>query len=830
MFKMARMLCSRTVLLAALGAVVTWSTSALAQESTPKSEDTPTSGAPADSALQREYARLAQLLNSDDTLGRNEAVDSLLKVRPTDVANADTRKLIARGYRSVATSAIGSNRDKAVRGLVIWGGKYSGPILIELLEKDTHGQSDELYDAIARLREPQGADALAKHLGNFFSHDKAYNALRKMGSSAEGALIKTAPSDNADVSLACIQLLGEVGGPKSIDVLQRASEARNQQVKLAARDSLKKIRVRQKNGESVDKPAAAVDPNSPFAEGSGPPVDITARNTRAAAKRSNIPAGFGTPKDAGAATSDDSTEAPADVSEGDWTEVLAILPGDPTGAGVPADPDTTPAADGFKPQPVRLANKNDFHERPAAISVVGGKSPTAVVIHTNAFQKNIARLEPVNLRRRQAFGSSNVIGGVTGCFLSPSGERVLLVADDPIQNRQARLDVWAMNGGKPTEQATWWPFATSKSPWANDIMWADWINDEQLLTANAEGTTVLWKIDGKTPKAIYQIDASRYCIPALSPGRTHLALSTASGVEIFRATDGELLARMNDVRPNGGSLAFNADGTKLACVYEKSVYIWDSTTGKLERDFDCAELRSGSLAWLDKTHLLVRGVDIVDIERRNILWRYEAPNLPSDMVGATRWMLMENNNALGIVPAKLLQDEVLAAARHLDPEKILALKPGAKVTLDIQLGGEDQAKAEAALKAALEQNGVQVAPDQPIKLSARMVTGKSETKEYTKGPFFSGEREQVTVTEQLYEVELTIDGQSAWKHSSSMQSGFGPPVIWTKKGESAQQTLDRENSERSAHFGFSASIPRYVVHPKYAGPLGTSKISFAGTK
>jgi hypothetical protein len=190
-------------------------------------------------------------------------------------------------------------------------------------------------------------------------------------------------------------------------------------------------------------------------------------------------------------------------------------------------------------------------------------------------------------------------------------------------------------------------------------------------------------------------------------------------------------------------------------------------------------------------------------------------------------MVMENNNILGLVPAKLLQEEVLAAARDLDPDKILALKPGAKVSLDIQIGGEEQAKAEAAIRAALEQNGVQVAPDQPLKIAARIVTGKSETKEYHTGFGFRENSEQVTITERRYEVELLVDGQSAWKQASSLQSS-SPPVIWMKKGESAQQTVDRENAERTKGFGFNVSIPRYVVHPKYAGPLGTSKVSLNG--
>ncbi len=246
-------------------------------------------------------------------------------------------------------------------------------------------------------------------------------------------------------------------------------------------------------------------------------------------------------------------EEPADLDEGDWSHINALLPGDPAGAGVPADPAKDAPATDWKPQPVRLGNRADIRERPSAISVSGGKSPIAVVIHTDPLNASMARMEYVNLRQRRSVGSSNVVGGVKKCFLSPSGARVLFVAEEGFHNPKARLDVWTMGGGKPAEQATWWPFATSKGQWgANEITWADWVDDEQLLIVNGEGTAVLWRLDSKSPKAIYQIDANGRCTPALSPGHAHMALATPRGVEIFRAVDGRCLARMDDVRPARG--------------------------------------------------------------------------------------------------------------------------------------------------------------------------------------------------------------------------------------------------------------------------------------
>lgn len=282
---------STTILLASI------STFAIAEESasqpatsstTPPTANTPTSP-PTNSNLQREYARLAQLLNSDDTLGKRKAASALLRVRPSDVANPDTRKMIARGYRSLALEGQGLQRDEAIRGLVIWGGKYSVPILIDLLDKDKLGHSETLYDALAQLKDPQGAEAVARHLGDFFSHRSAENALRKMGSVAEDALIKTAPSNNPDASLAAVQLLGEVGSEKSAAVLQQAANSSSPQVKMAARESLKRIRDRKKTGESVDKPNVTTDPDSPFAEGSGPPVDVAAGTAGKAAQSDPSP-------------------------------------------------------------------------------------------------------------------------------------------------------------------------------------------------------------------------------------------------------------------------------------------------------------------------------------------------------------------------------------------------------------------------------------------------------------------------------------------------------------------------------------------------------------
>ncbi|MCC7474511.1 MAG: HEAT repeat domain-containing protein [Pirellulales bacterium] len=798
--------------------------------------------------MQREYARLAQLLNSTDHFGKREAAETLLRVRPSDVENLETRKLIARGYRALASEGNAFEKEDAIRGLVIWGGKFSTPILIELMEKENVRVSDELFSALGQLKDPKGAEAVARHLGNVFNHDGAVNSLRRMGPVAEDALIKAAPSQDPDVSLAAIQLLGEVGSEKSNSILQRASSARNPQVKAAARDAIAKIRLRKKNGTVVGN-EPAVDPNSPFAEGSGPAVDITARNTSNFAGLGPAAPEFGSGMGRGrarpggmpGATNDEAAAEEVDLNEGDWSQVNALLPGDPAGDGLTPDPQQNALAADAKPQPTRLGNEQSQAERPTSIHVAGNQ-PLAAVLHCDPFKKSLARLEVLDLQKRRSIATNSILGGGQRVRFSPSATRLAIYSDQMAFRTVGRIDLYSLANGRTTELVNWAPYATSKDHFAGIIDWLEWVDEDNLLILNGQGQLVLWRIEEKKPRAIFQLDAIRGSVPALSPGRAQFAMASGRGVEVFRSSDGELLARFTvPGRLAGGLLAYNSDGTKLAIVSGGNVFVWGASTGKLLNDFYCLGLgkglglvlgpgqgvNAGSLEWLDDHHLLVGGQDIIDLDRRLVAWRYESGELPGYSHGGWRWLVMQSGNAKGIVPAKLLQPEVLEPAAALDAESILALKPGAKIALEVSLGGEEQARGESTLRKCIEENGMEVSPDSPIRLRAQIVTGKSETKEYG-SHIFRSDNEQVTTTEKRFEVELLVDGQPIWRHLALMQSANGPGLIVTHGGESAQQALDRDNTARAAGFNFSVSLPRYVVQPKYAGPLGTSKLSLGG--
>jgi hypothetical protein len=121
------------------------------------------------------------------------------------------------------------------------------PFLIEIMDRERLRVPNEVFDGLAQLKDPRGAEALTRQLGNFFNHEAAAIALRKMGPVAESALIVVAPSDDPDVSLAAVQLLGDVGTSNSMRLLRQASRSSNPQIVDAAGIAMRQIRERGKS-------------------------------------------------------------------------------------------------------------------------------------------------------------------------------------------------------------------------------------------------------------------------------------------------------------------------------------------------------------------------------------------------------------------------------------------------------------------------------------------------------------------------------------------------------------------------------------------------------
>jgi len=208
-----------------------------------------------------QFIQLAEMLEAEGLHGFNQekAIRILLGLRPEDVADKKILRRIALGFKQLAFESL-MERSDGIRGMVIWGGKHSVPPLIELLRKNKLSAPLELYVALIRLQDPRGAQAVAELLGDFHKHSTAAECLSRMGPVAEEALIEVAPSDDPEVSLTAIRLLGEVGTEKSHAILRQARKSRNPEVREAAQVAIQTVRERldsegtnqKSEGESTD--------------------------------------------------------------------------------------------------------------------------------------------------------------------------------------------------------------------------------------------------------------------------------------------------------------------------------------------------------------------------------------------------------------------------------------------------------------------------------------------------------------------------------------------------------------------------------------------------
>lgn len=195
------------------------------------------------------HAQLAECLFDAQSPFHEKAVLALLSVRPSDVADKKVRGRIAQGYRAVAFAEGSPHAALGVRGLVAWGGKFSAPLLIELLEKGNGGATgmeEALYEGLGTVATPECAAAVVAQLGAATSSPAAVECLRKMGPVAEEPLVAALPFESAEANLAAIKLLAECGTRKSGTILRRATKSENEDVATAALEAIRKIRERER--------------------------------------------------------------------------------------------------------------------------------------------------------------------------------------------------------------------------------------------------------------------------------------------------------------------------------------------------------------------------------------------------------------------------------------------------------------------------------------------------------------------------------------------------------------------------------------------------------
>ena len=112
------------------------------------------------------YDRLAELLASDNYLKRDKAIAVLLRTSPAQVT-AEQKKKIARAFKELLEDDRGFHREQAIKGLVIWAGKYAGPILLTMLDQSRPIEVEHVIKALRRHQVRQGGPHPGDEIGRF---------------------------------------------------------------------------------------------------------------------------------------------------------------------------------------------------------------------------------------------------------------------------------------------------------------------------------------------------------------------------------------------------------------------------------------------------------------------------------------------------------------------------------------------------------------------------------------------------------------------------------------------------------------------------------------
>jgi hypothetical protein len=198
-------------------------------------------------ASDKDYHKhLSQLMwNAEKLKVNGAAVDALLSLSDISQMDKEVRKQVARNFRAIAMEdSIADGR--AVDGLVLYGGKFSVPVLVELLDRPGGRIDREITAALAKLKDPRGAIALAERLANDGDREAALEALREMGPVAEDPLMKAASSDDTRVVRQVIAVLSEMGTRKSYPTLRRLMRQKDEEISNAAKNALATIVYREK--------------------------------------------------------------------------------------------------------------------------------------------------------------------------------------------------------------------------------------------------------------------------------------------------------------------------------------------------------------------------------------------------------------------------------------------------------------------------------------------------------------------------------------------------------------------------------------------------------
>ena len=527
--------------------------------------------------------------------------------------------------------------------------------------------------------------------------------------------------------------------------------------------------------------------------------------------------------------------APGEPAEADWSDCRVVVAVAPEGWNLPPDAVEVPRA--AKPGVVPLAmttGQNAVFDRVYGLLVARRTGRGCVVLSERppAGEMN-TRLQMVDLTRGGASAPVAFDSTLLPVDVAPDGTAILAREDHTFAAGTAAkgLGVWRI-GEKALEPVALWNPRKPDNVHDTAPSHAAFIDPDHVVCVSFPDALSVW--DVPRTKALWSTSVSAGSVPAISAGGKYLAVSTGGAVHVFEALTGDTLARLPGDAPPGAVLSFRPDCGQLAAVAPQRLLVWNLATGTLDHDISFpSPVGKGSVDWLEPGQVLLGGQDLVDLERRVVVWRYlhDSGNVLADnhaSLGGALWatVFSEDRRSRMLVPATIPHPSAVRAAAGLDAEKLLAVRPGAAFALDVRVQGtpDEQEKVRQALGARLDAAGFVPSAATPLVLEAVTETGKSQEIGYRSFGSFGREVEKATVTEQISRVRILESGVPIWQSVSVTTAPF---MLQMKENQSLQEAL-APYQKPNLDFFPKVVIPSFIARPGPGGAYGFSQITPQG--
>jgi hypothetical protein len=532
---------------------------------------------------------------------------------------------------------------------------------------------------------------------------------------------------------------------------------------------------------------------------------------------------------------------PLDLAKADWSGCRTIDLGTPKPWAVPIDSATPVAGLSAKAIPLPPSTKQADRRMFESVSglLISRDAARAGVIVTDRdplVSSKSMTIFVVDLAEGKTVDTVPWPSKLMPVDVDPSGTHVLANYDFSMAPGETDrpIGVWKLGDQSAEAVNAWDPSPPGKFPRVSPdaTVFTTFVDAAHVLTLSFEGTLTMW--DVAKAKALYRIEVNNRCLPAVSPGRKQLAAVTDSGVWLLNALTGEPLGRVAGSLDHAGPLSFRPDGGQLAALSRHGLMVWDLSTGEQAYDIHFQfPIATGSIDWLFGGYVLAGGTKLIDLERRVLLWDYQF----SESIGQLR-----QSGELGgflycaseaqytrervLFSAVLPHESARQMAASLDPEKVLAVRPGAKITLDISIQGspEEQQRVRQGLTESLEASGLVVADGQTLVAKATTEVGPSREITYRFNSALAKGDEKATSKPYICRLQLLDHGTKVWERTASSSA---PMFVRIKEGETAQQALAPYERFPLSFFE-NKKIPRYIARQPNNRAYGTGSLTPQG--